>query len=112
MVNVVKEVNSQVERINKKISDYKTKITASDDDIFVGDFVTRKYNSTYTFITWKNEEIKDTIWKLFSGKEVYLYAVLMKASSQEWDAVKMKIMKLNVVARKREKKGKKLVEVL
>lgn len=104
IVNAVSEVRKQVTMIHTKIKGY-----TGNYGMVEGYFVTRPTNSSRPFFVWRNEENKDTIFKLLSGKEVYLYADVTKASSQEWDAVKMKRVELDIVSNHKPKKFRNIL---
>lgn len=95
----VKGVRDELIEINKNLK--KNKYQGNSE----GDFGLNRNFHENPFFVWKNKEYKDTIMKLLSGEEVYLYADIMKQHYQNLmyktvsklrkNAVKIKYIALN-----------------
>ncbi|GFU18336.1 uncharacterized protein TNCV_1980241 [Trichonephila clavipes] len=93
MDRVVSKAVEQIDNVRRKISLYRVFVVKDDEYKFTGDFSSR-YNSSMPFFVWKNEQYKNEISELFSGREIALKADVNLSDSNK-DAIKFYAIDVN-----------------
>ncbi|GFY45511.1 uncharacterized protein TNIN_165361 [Trichonephila inaurata madagascariensis] len=110
MDRVVSKAVEQIDNVRRKISLYRVFVVKDDEYKFTGDFSSR-YNSSMPFFVWKNDQYKNEISELFSGREIALKADVSLSDSNK-DAIKFYAIDVNFKSKnayklKNTKKGLK-----
>jgi hypothetical protein len=84
----------QLDHVKSKVDEYKTAIQRHDAYIFDGAFDS-SHDSTHPFYVWKNEENKELMSQLLSGKPIFVKADVTK-SVPDKDAIKFNLLEINL----------------